>query len=184
MKNSITNRYDKNSNNELVINISASKVEDLFEDYDKKSTFIKKDLKESLEKYLIESVEEIGVHPFIIKFYFDETSDEESNQKVKNSIKDYFDYLQYWEQKKMKEQLKNSFIFIFIGFIFVSISLNLGENEVFIYKLISEGAMVGGWVSLWEALATILIKWLPLRKKLKIFRNISNAKIEFNYIKE
>ena len=84
----------------------------------------------------------------------------------------------------MKEQLQNSFIFIVIGFIFVSISLNLGENEVFIYKLISEGAMVGGWVSLWEALATILIKWLPLRKKLKIFKNISNAKIEFNYIKE
>ena len=42
MKNNITSRYDKNSNNELVINISAAKVEDLFEDYDKKSTFIKK----------------------------------------------------------------------------------------------------------------------------------------------
>ena len=70
MKNSITNRYDKNSNNELVINISAAKVEDLFEDYDKKSTLIKKDLKESLEKYLIQSVEEIGNHPFMIKFYF------------------------------------------------------------------------------------------------------------------
>ena len=61
MKNSIINRYDKNQNNELVIKISAAKVEDLFEDYDKKSTFIKKDLKESLEKYLIQSVEEIGM---------------------------------------------------------------------------------------------------------------------------
>ena len=45
MKNSITNRYDKNPDEELILNISASKVEDLFEDYDKKSTFIKKDLK-------------------------------------------------------------------------------------------------------------------------------------------
>jgi hypothetical protein len=176
MKNSITNRYDKNQDEELILNISAAKVEDLFEEYDKRSTFIKKDLKESLEKYLIESVEEIGVHPFIIKFYFDEISDIESNQKVRNSIKDYFDYLQYLEQKKKKEQIQNSFIFIIIGFIFVSISLNFSENGVFIYKLISEGAMVAGWVSLWEALATILIKWLPLRKKLKIFKNISNAK--------
>ena len=48
MKNSITNRYDKNKNDELVLNISAAKVEDLFEDYDKKSTFIKKDLKFSV----------------------------------------------------------------------------------------------------------------------------------------
>ena len=180
MKNNITNRYDKNQNDELVINISAAKVEDLFEDYDKKSTFIKKDLKESLEKYLIQSVEEIGNHPFMIKFYFDEISNEESNKKVRNSIKDYFEYLQYWEQRKMKEQIKNSFIFFIIGFIFVSISFNLAENEKFFIKLISEGAMVGGWVSLWEALATILIKWLPLRNKLKIFKNIFNSKIEFN----
>ena len=180
MKNSITSRYDKNSNNELVINISAAKVEDLFEDYDKKSTFIKKDLKESLEKYLIQSVEEIGNHPFIIKFYFDEISNEESNKKVRNSIKDYFEYLQYWEQRKMKEQIKNSFIFLIIGFVFVSISFNLAENEEFYLRLISEGAMVGGWVSLWEALATVLIKWLPLRNKLKIFKNIFNSKIEFN----
>lgn len=180
MKNSIINRYDKNQKEELILKISTSKVEDLFEDYDKKSTFIKKDLKESLEKYLIQSVEEIGNHPFIIKFYFDEISDEESNQKVRNSIKDYFEYLQYWEQKKMKEQIKNSFIFFIIGFVFVSISFNLSENEDFFIKLISEGAMVGGWVSLWEALATILIKWLPLRNKLKIFKNIFEAKIEFN----
>ena len=180
MKNNITNRYDRNQNEELILNISAAKVEDLFEEYDKRSTFIKKDLKESLEKYLIESVEEIGVHPFIIKFYFDEISDEESNQKVKNSIKDYFEYLQYWEQRKMKEQIKNSFIFLIIGFIFVSISFNLAENEEFYIRLISEGAMVGGWVSLWEALATVLIKWLPLRNKLKIFKNIFNSKIEFN----
>lgn len=180
MKNSITNRYDKNSNDELVLNISAAKVEDLFEDYDKKSTFIKKDLKESLEKYLIESVEEIGEHPFIIKFYFDEISNEESNQKVRNSIKDYFEYLQYWEQKKMTVQIKNSFIFLIIGFVFVSISFNLAENEEFFFRLISEGSMVAGWVSLWETLATILIKWLPLRNKLKIFKNIFNSKIEFN----
>ena len=180
MKNDILNRYDKNQNDEIIINISTPKVEDLYDDYDKKSTFIKKDLKKSLEKYLNQSVDEIENNPFIIKFFFDKKSDIKADEKVKNSIKEYFDYLQYWEQKKMKEQLKNSFIFMIIGFIFVSISFNLNEHEIFIYKLISEGAMVGGWVSLWEALATILIKWLPLRKKLKIYRNISNAKIEFS----
>ena len=66
MKNSILNRYDKNSNDELVLNISVAKVENLFEDYNKKSTFIKKDLKESLTKYLIESVEVIGVYPWLL----------------------------------------------------------------------------------------------------------------------
>ena len=106
MKNSITNRYDKNSNDELVINISAEKIEDLYEDYDKKSTFIKKDLKDDLENYLIESVEEIGNHPFTINFSFDEKTDFSSNARLKNSIKEYFEYLQLLEHKKMKTYLK------------------------------------------------------------------------------
>ena len=99
---------------------------------------------------------------------------------MRNSIKDDFEYLQYWEQKKMTVQIKNSFIFLIIAFVFVAISFNLTENEEFFIRLISEGSMVAGWVSLWEALATILIKWMPLRNKLKIFKNISTAKIEFN----
>ena len=132
-----------------------------------------------LYEVITESVEEIGNHPFIIRFYFSEQSQENINEKLKNSIKNYFDYLQNLEQRKLKEQVKNSSIFIIIGFIFVAIALILGDNEKFLLKLLSEGSMVAGWVSLWEALATILIKWLPLRDKLKVLNKISNAKIEF-----
>jgi hypothetical protein len=178
MKNSIIERYDKNQEGEIIIKIYTSKIEDLYEDYDKKSTFIKKDLKEDLENYLIESVEEIGTNSFIIEFSFDEKSDLSSDERLKKSIKEYFEYLQFLKQKNMKKQLKNSFIFIIIGFIFVSISFNLAENTFFLYKLISEGAMVAGWVSLWESLATILIKWLPLKDRLKILKKITNAKVK------
>jgi hypothetical protein len=179
MKNKIIERYEQTQDNELIINISSKKIEDLYSIYDKKSTFVKKDLDDDFEKYLIESVEEIGNHPFIIRFYFSEQSQENINEKLKNSIKNYFDYLQNLEQRKLKEQVKNSSIFIIIGFIFVAIALILGDNEKFLLKLLSEGSMVAGWVSLWEALATILIKWLPLRNKLKVLNKISNAKIEF-----
>ena len=49
----------------------------------------------------------------------------------------------------MTVQIKNSFIFLIIGFVFVAISFNLTENEEFFIRLISEGSMVAGWVSLW-----------------------------------
>ncbi len=180
MSNEIINRYDKTNNNELIIKVSTPKVEDLYNDYDKKSSFLKQDLDESLVQYLIQSVDEIAKYPFVIQFYFENNHIELSTQeKIKNSIKDYFGYMQQLEQKKMKEQIKNSFIFMLIGFSFVTLALVLGRNENFVLEIISEGAMVGGWVSLWEALATLLIKWMPLRKKLKLFKLIATSKIYF-----
>ena len=38
--------------------------------------------------------------------------------------------------------------------------------------------MIGGWVALWEALAIVLVNWLPLNKNLKIYKKISNSKVE------
>ena len=79
----------------------------------------------------------------------------------------------------MKEQVKNSFIFIIIGLFFTTCSLLSGDSESFIVKILSEGMLVAGWVSLWEALATLLIKWLPLTKKLKTFTRVFNCDVEF-----
>ena len=45
MENYILNRYDKDENGNLIIKIHTKKIEDLYEDYDQKSSFIKKDLK-------------------------------------------------------------------------------------------------------------------------------------------
>ncbi len=181
MKNKIINRYDTTPNGEVIIKIATQNVEDLYDYYDKKSTFLKKDLSDSLVQYLIQSVDEIGNHAFVLQFYFDNnTLNASTKEKIQNSIGDYFSYLQELEQKKMKEQIRNSFIFMFIGFCFVSFALILGRNENFVLEIISEGAMVGGWVSLWEALATFLIRWLPLRKKLTLYRRIASAEIHFS----
>lgn len=100
MKDSIIERYEKNLNNEIIIKIYTSKIENLYEDYDKKSTFIKKDLKEDLENYLEESVAEIADNSFIINFNFDEKSGVETQNRLKVSIKEYFEYLQFLEKNK------------------------------------------------------------------------------------
>ena len=78
----------------------------------------------------------------------------------------------------MKESLKNSIIFFIIGFFLVALSFMLSEEENLAIKIISEGVMIGGWVALWEALAIVLVNWLPLNKNLKIYKKIANAKVE------
>lgn len=180
MNDTILNRYEKDENQNLIIQIYTTKIENLYEDYDKKSTFIKKDLKDDLKNYLEESVEEIGEHSFTIHFNFDEKSSFITENRLKSSIKEYFKYLQFLEKKKMKENLKNSFIFTFIGIILMAFSFIIPTQEKFILKIFIEGITVGAWVCLWEAMAIILINWLPLRKRLKILKKISNATIVCN----
>src|SRR5574344_971981 len=178
MKDYILNRYDKDQNGNLIIKIFTSKIEDLYEDYDKKSSFIKKDLKYKLEEYLFESVDEIGNTPFVLQFNFEEKSTIESVKRLQSSINEYFSYLIFLEKKSMKESLKNSIIFFIIGFFLVTLSFILSEEENLAIKIVSEGVMIGGWVALWEALAIVLVNWLPLNKNLKIYKKIANSKVE------
>lgn len=112
MKKKIIERYDLNEDGEIIIQISASKIEDLYNEYDKKSSFSKKDLDQELVQYIIDSVNEIGKEPFCLQFYFDEKIEKKLQEKIKNSIRQYFSYLEDLEKKKMKEQIKNSFIFL------------------------------------------------------------------------
>jgi hypothetical protein len=179
MKKNIIERYDIAQNGQLIIKISAKKIEDLYSNYDKASSFSKKDLDDELVEYIIDSVKEIGNSKFSIKFYLDEEVDEMLQNKVRNSINQYFLYLEELEKKKMQEQIKNSFVFMIIGFFFTAVSIYYGDKETIIQQVISEGLMVAGWVSLWEALATLIIKWLPLVKKLKIFRKVMACRVEF-----
>ena len=99
MENYILNRYDKDENGNLIIKIHTKKIEDLYEDYDKKSSFIKKDLKEKLEEYLFESVDEIENAPFILQFHFEDSISIDSSKRLQSSINEYFSYLQFLEKR-------------------------------------------------------------------------------------
>jgi len=179
MKKDILDRYDRTRDNKIIIKISTNKFENLYDNFDMSSSFLKKDLSQQLVDYIIESVSEISNEKFIIKFYFKENIEQKNILHIEKSLDSYFNYLEELEKKKMKEQIKNSLIFMLIGVFFITLSILLEEKHGLTYRIISEGLMVAGWVSMWEAMATILIKWLPLSKKLKLFKKIVDSKIEF-----
>ena len=183
MKKDILSRYDKNEKDEIIIKISTSKFENLYDNFDMSSTFLKKDLNQQLVDYIIESVSEKKKEKFILKFYFEEKIAQNDISKIKTSVNNYFTYLEELEKKKMSEQVKNSLIFMLIGAFFITLSILSEENQELIQRIISEGLMVAGWVSMWEAMATILIKWLPHSKKLNIYKKISQCDIEFGDLK-
>lgn len=184
MKKDILERYERTGDGEIIVDISARKIEDLYNNFDKKSHFMKKDLNQDLVAYLIESVHEIDGEGFVIRFNFEMPAQEEFFQRVQNSVNRFFLYMQEHEHAKMKEMLRKSTIFFAIGAVLAGVSIFMNQSELMeksiAFAVVAEGSTVAAWVSLWEALATFLIRWMPYKKKILLYKNIANAKIIFN----
>ena len=104
-------------------------------------------------------------------------------ERVKSSIHNYFSYLIDRELREFESMRHTSFILFIIGvsILFLSVWIDnktAGENSV-ITHMFAEGLYVASWVSLWHAIATFLINWAPHRKKVKLYRRISSANIQF-----
>jgi uncharacterized protein YcgL (UPF0745 family) len=187
MKKEIAERYEYTAGGEVIIDVSTQKVEDLYNDFDKRSHFLKKDLNEDLVDYIVESATEIGNEKFIIQFHLEAHAHKEDISRVKNSIQNFFIYMQKLEEKKMKQMARTSFILLFIGLVFATISILLSKSDTIhnsvTLAVIAEGLTVAAWISLWEALATFLIKWRPYKKRIALYNKIENAKIEFYFSK-
>ncbi len=183
MKKDILERYERTGDGEIIVDISARKIEDLYNNFDKKSHFMKKDLNQDLVAYLIESVHEIEEERFVIRFNFEMPAQEEFLERVKNSINRFFLYMQEHEHAKMKEMLRKSTIFFAIGAVLAGVSIFMNQSawmeKSIAFAVVAEGLSVAAWVSLWEALATFLIRWMPYKKKILLYKNIANAKIIF-----
>jgi len=183
MKQEIFDRYAFSANGEVIIDISAEKVEDLYNDFDKYAPYVKKELDEDLVNYIIDSVKEIGNVPFIIRFRLNAPLDEQLSSRLQSSISSYFRYLKELEINELKAMARKSFYLFLIGLAFITASIwvnTLYANDMTVlHKVFSEGLIVAGWVSFWEAVATFLIDWMPHRNKIKMYQRIADTSLHF-----
>ncbi len=188
MKKNIVERYERNGNGEIIITVSAHKIEDLYDNFDRKSHFLKKDLNHDLVEYIIDSVSEIDSELFIIEFSLEQQSNDEAMSRVRNSVKNFFLYMKELELKNMNDMIRTSIILLFTGLAIAGMSVLMNESELaknsIIGGVIAEGLTVAAWVSLWESLATFLIKWAPYRKKINLYQKISDSKVTFSFANE
>jgi hypothetical protein len=179
----ILDRYAVTDTGELIIDVSAQRVQDLYSDFDKTAPYIRKDLEEDLVEYLLGCAREIRNKNFVIHFNLEEPIDEESSLRVKESVMTYFSYLKELGKRKIRDMLRKSFFLLGIGLSILILSLWVNKitasvENVFI-QLISPGLTVAAWVSLWESLATFLIEWSPNRKEIKLCDRLATVPISF-----
>jgi hypothetical protein len=183
MKKVILGRYPRLSDGRLIVDVTTTRVADLYNNFDKSAAYAKKELDENLVEYLIESVREIGDEAFAVRFHFAEPATTQLQSRIQTSLHNYFLYLKELETRALLQMLRTAFIFLVVGItiLFFSVwvhNLILDEKSV-VASVFAEGLTIAAWVSLWEAVAAVLINWRPHRRRIKLCERIARATIFF-----
>jgi hypothetical protein len=181
----IVDRYEHTVDGLVIVDVAARRVEDLYEDFDKTAPYHKKDLDEDLTYYLTECVREIGRVDFVIRFMFECYPSEEFMLRVRTSVHKFFIYQRELELGAMNKMLKTAATLLVIGIIILGLSLWVNHlfavngTPTFLNTVFAEGLTIVAWVSLWEALATLLLNWPQHLFLIRLFRKIAEAPVQF-----
>jgi len=183
LQRNLLGRYEKDEQGTIIVDVSARRVEDLYNDFDKSAPYIKRDLDQDLADYLIASARELGRVQFAIRFTLEDSPDEPKSLRIRRSLNTYFLYLAETEIQKILQMFRRSAILFIIGlgilFSAVSLYRMLGPERSVTANVFAEGLTIAAWVSLWEALAIFLVEWFPHRKNVVLYRRLANAPILF-----
>lgn len=177
MKKDVLNRYDRDRDGNILIDVAAEKVEELYSDFDRSAPYIRRDLDPELVDYLIGCARELGNESFTISFTLAQPPDEAGLSRIRGSVNNFFLYLAEVEQQKVRQMVHRSLILFCIGIAILSISVWvnrwLGPDRTVVAHVFAEGLIVAAWVSLWEALASFLIDWFPCLRDIKLYKRLA-----------
>jgi hypothetical protein len=187
MHKQILERYRRDASGQLVIDIAAARVNDLYDDFDKQAPYIRKELDYDLVEYLIDSARELGREPFGINFSFDTEVGSDLQERVRKSISNYFDYLLARNARELRRVLRISFALITVGVAMLSASIFLNHrfdlNDTILERILAEGLVIASWVSMWEAIVGLALNWQPSVRDRVVFVRLRNARLTFNRLK-
>ena len=168
MKQDIFSRYESFSDSRLAIDVSVGKIAELFEDFDSAASYIKKDLDQD---------------DFVIRINLPEHVQEKHRERVRKSMKSYFQYLELLEWRKLRKMLSKSLLLFGLGMFLLTVSIILqGSTELLsdmMQDLIIEGLTVAAWVSLWSSFAILIFEFTGTIADIRIYRRIVGREVIF-----
>jgi len=183
LKRGFLSRYERDVEDNIVIDVSATRVEDLYNNFDKSAPYVRRDLDQDFADYLTDCARELNRVPFTIRLTLDDPPDESRLARVRHSLNTYFLYLADTEAQGILQMFRRSAILfaIGLGIMFASVWLNrlLEVERSMTANVFAEGLIVAAWVLLWEALAIFLIEWFPHRKNVVLYRRLAHAGLIF-----
>ena len=185
---SLLSRYARSEHGEIIIDVAASRVQDLYNDFDRHAPYVRRDLDQDLVEYLQDCAKEIGRCPFVIRITLGpgRIPSGEVVTRVKQSVRRFFGYMSELERRKIRRAGLTSLAFLVVGLcIFAVTTLTGGTASVgFPWPILREGLTVAGWVAVWEALATFLIRWGAFRRSLRLYHRLAEASVSVQWQEE
>ena len=182
-KRPILERYARSEDGRVIIDIAADRVEELYDNYDKTAPYHKKDLDADLADYILNSVQEIGDAPFVIRFRLNNVPEEAPMSRVRQSVKNFFLYMQELEVRELNRMLRTATTLFASGIVVLTASVWVNKllinHEGVIASVFAEGLTIAAWVALWEALATFLINFSPHRRRIRLCQRIVDSEVLF-----
>ena len=180
----VLSRYERDERNRIVIDVAAERTEDLYNFFDKQAPYMRRDLDQELADYLIACVRELPPRePFVVRFTLAEPPDEEKRGRIRASVENFFRYSAELERAAISRMLHKAAVLSAVGiavmFIAVWVRQWLGESRSVVGDVFAEGLTVAAWVSMWEAVAVVLIEWWPRRRAGRRYERLSAAEVGF-----
>lgn len=183
MEQNVLSRYERDRENNIIIDVFAARVQDLYDNFDNSAPYIRRDLAHDLAEYLIDCAREVSQDRFMIRFTLQQPPDEHKMARIRRSVHTYFLYLKEIEVRLIMQMFRRSAILFSIGIciLFLSVSFNqlLGEQRSVVADVVAEGLTIAAWVSMWESLAIFLIEWLPHRKNISLYQRLADSQLIF-----
>ena len=183
MKRDVLCRYECDEDGRILIDVSAIKAEDLYNNFDRTAPYVRRDLDQDLVDYLSGCAKELGARAFAVRFTLVQPPEEQKLSRIRESVKGFFLYLAEIERQKVRQMFRRSAILFCIGLVVLFLSVaekrSVGTNRTLVVTVFTEGLTVAAWVLLWEAITAFLIDWLPRRKEIILFRRLAQAPVVF-----
>lgn len=175
-------RFDKKDKSYHVV-IDLDTYRDVYSEWDY-SPMSNRDLDEDLHEYLMDCSGEIGIRrDMVIDFFVPSEIVNESRES--RSIQGFRQYFAYRIRKIKAERMrkiKNSIIFFIVGTALL-ISATFIEDIItsnYVYKILSEGLFIGGWVAIWEIFSIIFFEVNELNYKIRHFKRLQKVDIKYH----
>jgi hypothetical protein len=166
----------------VLIEIRLSRLAQLFHNLDP-APFREKDLDPDAEAYLVESAEEIGAElPIALVFELPAMEVPQAEALLPTAISHYFTDRALGSRRMLNRLLRDGRTALLIGLAFLGICVITGEtiNQLgpgLWARVLGEGLLILGWVALWRPLEIFLYEWWPLRRRMRVLRQLSLAPV-------